>query len=222
MDDGAASTDGLTAVQVAYDSWASRYIDAFGSVDDASSGDRALITGWGRTLTGPVLDAGCGPGHWTAFLRTLGLQTEGLDATPAFVAHARRTHPDIPFRLGDLRRLEQPPGSLGGVLAWFSLIHLDPAEVPDVLQRFSTALRPGGSVLVGFFSGATLRPFDHRVTTAWAWPTSRLAEALEQAGLEVLRGDEHPQPSGRVFAELVARRPVDRPPLATDGPLLSR
>ena len=42
----------------------------------------------------------------------------------------RGPYPDIPFHLGDLRSLELAPASLGGILAWFSLTHLDPAEVP--------------------------------------------------------------------------------------------
>ena len=201
------STADLGAVQRAYDSWAPVYIDTFGSADKASEEDRTLLAEWASTVVGRVLDAGCGPGHWSGFLHALGLQVEGVDATAAFVEHAERAHPGIPFRVGDLRRLDLPPGSLGGILAWFSLIHLDPAEVPEVLERFSAALRPGGTVLLGFFSGDALRAFDHRVVTAWAWPTARMASALDRAGLEVLTMDEHPQPSGRIFAEVVARRP---------------
>ena len=208
MSETAASTADLDAVRRAYDSRASVYIDAFGSADTASDGDRALLTAWASTVVGPVLDAGCGPGHWSGFLHALGLEVEGVDATAAFVEHAERTHPGILFRVGDLRRLDLPPGSLGGILAWFSLIHLDPAEVPEVLERFAAALRPGGTILLGFFSGDALRAFDHRVVTAWAWPTARMASALDRAGLEVLTMDEHPQPSGRVFADVVARRPL--------------
>ena len=56
---GAASTDPLTAVQDVDGSWASRSLDAFGAVDEASTGGCALITGRRRTVAGPVLDAGC-------------------------------------------------------------------------------------------------------------------------------------------------------------------
>jgi SAM-dependent methyltransferase len=202
-----AGTADLDAVRGAYGRWASVYIDLFGSADKASAEERAVIEDWSGDLTGPVLDAGCGPGHWSAFLHARGVQVEGVDATPAFVAHATRTYPEIPFRLGDLRDLRLPAGSLGGVLAWFSLIHLDPEEVPGVVRTFAAALRPGGTVLLGFFAGQELRPFGHRVVTAWTWPLDRMVGAVERAGLEVVRSAEHPQPSGRVFAEIVARRP---------------
>lgn len=207
MRPGDARTADLLRIQSAYGSWAPAYIDMFGSEDKAPAQDRAVIAEWCTRVSGPVLDAGCGPGHWSAFLHVRGLEVEGVDATAAFVEHARRSYPGIPFRLGDLRDIVLPPGSLGGVLAWFSLIHLDPNEVPDVVRRFSTALRPGGTMLVGFFSGDELRAFDHRVVTAWAWPLARMRSTLENAGLEVLSQDEHPQPSGRVFAEIVAGRP---------------
>lgn len=197
----------IDVVQAAYGSWAAVYIERFGTADKASPEDRAVIAQWAGTVEGAVLDAGCGPGHWSAYLRDLGRRVEGIDATPSFVSHAARAYPDIPFRLGDLRTIDLAAGSLGGVLAWFSLIHLDPSEVPGVLQRFATALRPGGTILVGFFSGETLQPFDHRVTTAWAWPPALLGESMERAGLETVGWNEHRQPSGRVFAELEARKP---------------
>jgi SAM-dependent methyltransferase len=160
-----------------------------------------------------VLDAGCGPGHWSAFLRDRGLQVQGVDATPAFLDHARSSRPDIPFALGDLRTLDLPPGSFGGVLAWFSLIHTDPEEVPGALQTFAQALGPSGSLLIGFFSGDDLRPFDHRVVTAWAWPIDAMAAAIEGAGLLVSSRREWATPNGRRNAAIVAHRPPDHPEL---------
>jgi SAM-dependent methyltransferase len=200
-------TPALSDVSAAYDAASSRYIERFASADLADVEDRDLISTWARAVSGPVLDAGCGPGHWSAHLRSLGLTVEGVDATPEFVAHARRAHPEIPFRVGDLRTTVLEPGSLGGVLAWFSLIHADPTEVPEVLASFARALAPGGSVLLGFFSGPRLHPFDHRVVTAWAWPTEELAAAVESVGLEVVRTQERVAQNGRINASLLARRP---------------
>lgn len=208
MTERRASTADLDAVQSAYAAWAPAYIDAFGSADKATMEDRSLITTWAKRLRGPVLDAGCGPGHWSAFLHGLGLHVEGVDATPEFIAHARRSYPEIPFRRGDLHHLDLAPGSLGGVLAWFSIIHADPTSVPELLRIFAESLRPGGSLLLGFFAGDELQPFDHRVVTAWAWPLPEMVSAVEGAGLTVTSRDHHPQPNGRIAAELVAHRPA--------------
>ena len=204
MPDDDTSTPTLTAVQAAYGSWAAAYIERLGSVDLAAAEDREVIAAWADGLHGPVLDAGSGPGHWSAFLHGRGLEVEGVDATPEFVEHARSTSPDITFRLGDLRALDLPGGSLGGVLAWFSLIHTDPEAVPAVLRTFADALRPGGTLLTGFFSDAELQPFDHRVVTAWAWPVPRMAEAVEAAGLTVVSRREWPTPNGRRNAAIIA------------------
>jgi SAM-dependent methyltransferase len=193
-------------VRSSYGAWAPAYIDLFGSADKASVGDRAVIGAWAETLSGPVLDAGCGPGHWSAFLAGAGLDVQGVDATPEFVAHAQRQHPAIPFRLGDLRDLHLPAASLGGVLAWFSLIHTDPDEVPAVLQRLATALRPDGGLLLGFFTGSALEPFAHRVVTAWTWPMDRMTAAVQEAGFEVVAAGSGPTPNDRIAAHLVARR----------------
>jgi len=206
MERDAAATD-LGTVTSAYGAASSLYIERVGSADLADAEDRDLVRSWASDLHGPVLDAGCGPGHWSAFLHALGVQVEGVDATPEFVDHAIRTWPGVDFRLGDLRRLDLADGSLGGVLSWFSVIHADPEEVPGILGGFARALRPGGGLLLGFFTGIHLQPFDHRVVTAWAWPVERMAAAVEAAGLTVLSTRDRAAPNGRRNASLVARRP---------------
>jgi SAM-dependent methyltransferase len=206
MEHDAATID-LGTVTSAYGEAASRYIARIGSADLADAEDQDLVRSWASDLQGPALDAGCGPGHWSAFLHELGVQVQGVDATPEFVEHATRTWPGVDFRLGDLRRLDLADGELGGVLSWFSVIHTDPEEVPGILAGFARALRPGGSLLLGFFSGARLQPFDHRVVTAWAWPVERMAATVEAAGLTVLSTRDRAAPNGRRNASLVARRP---------------
>ena len=196
----------LDEVRRAYTVAAAAYIASFGDASRASASDRAVIGAWADGLDGPVLDAGCGPGHWSGFLHERGLQVEGVDATAAFVDHATRSRPGVRFSLADLRGLELVPGSLGGVLAWFSLIHLEPDDVPGVLDRFVRGLAPSGGLLLGFFAGPALRTFDHRVATAWAWPVARLEELVIDAGFETTETAEEPQPNDRVTAWLRARR----------------
>lgn len=106
---------------------------------------------------GPVVDVGCGTGRITAHLDQLGLDARGVDLSPAMIAQARQEHPGLRFDVGSMTELELPEGSVAGLLAWWSLIHVPDAAVPDVLARFRRALRPGGVLVVGFFVGDEVR-----------------------------------------------------------------
>jgi SAM-dependent methyltransferase len=111
-------------------------------------------------LVGPaaeVLDAGCGPGHVTAFLAGLGLRARGLDLTPTMVEMARAAHPRLRFDLGSVTALDLADASLDGVLLWYSLIHVPPAVRPAVLRECHRVLRPGGHLLIAFQVGTEPR-----------------------------------------------------------------
>lgn len=201
MDTAADVPDGRPVVRPdvvrRYIARAVEYAAQLGTMAHVHPADEHLVRTWAADLDGAVLDAGCGPGHWTAHLAALGHQAVGVDAVPAFVDHARSAHPGIPFDVGDLAHLPFPDGSLGGVLAWYSVIQHEPDDLTSVLGEFARVLRPGGGLLMGFFTGATLEPFDHAVTTAWRWPPAALAEVLTAAGFDVLETHTRTVPGGR-------------------------
>lgn len=136
-------------------------------------------------LDGTVLDVGCGPGQWSAWLHSLGVDVIGIDPVAEFVAHARWAHPGPEFRLGDLPDLDVPDASAAGVLAWFSTIHLPPDEVGPALAELRRVLRSEGTAVLGFFdSEQGVAEFEHKVTTAWRWPANAFAARLREEGLE--------------------------------------
>ncbi|MFB7669448.1 class I SAM-dependent methyltransferase [Kitasatospora sp. NPDC056138] len=49
------------------------------------------------TGRGQVADVGCGSGRITAHLRGLGVDTFGIDLSPAMIEVARRDHPGLRF-----------------------------------------------------------------------------------------------------------------------------
>ena len=193
-------------IAAAYDARAEEYVERLGSVEQMGPQDRATIERWGGGIVGPLLDAGCGPGHWADVLSDDGVRdVVGLDASAHFLASARRRFPQVHFVRGDLAALPVATGSVGGVLSWFSIIHTAPADVPAILREFARVLVPGGSLLLGFFAGAAGAPFDHAVTTAHHWSAEALGDLLAPHGFVVERAAARHDPGHRRQGDLVAR-----------------
>ncbi|WP_174562988.1 class I SAM-dependent methyltransferase [Rhodococcus maanshanensis] len=198
-------------VRESYSARSQEYVDLLGSMTSTHPSDRALVRSWAATLTGPVLDAGCGPGQWTDFLATeCGQAVSGIDLVPEFVGRARLEYPDLTFEVGGFEALHAATGSLGGVLSWYSLIHHRPQEIRTPLAEFARVIRPGGGVLVGFFEGAAVGPFDHAVTTAYRWPVAELGQELVTAGFEVIETHTRTGSGYRPHGAIAARRRSSR------------
>lgn len=194
------------SVGAAYGARAAEYTELLGSVEALAAQDRDTISTWGAGIDGPVLDAGCGPGHWTEHLRALGIDITGLDLTPEFVDIARSRFPEARFRVGALESLPVADAALGGLLSWYSVIHTPPDGVPAILREFARVLRPGGSLLLGCFEGPRLEAFDHAVTTAYFWPVAEIRIELERAGFAVRSVRTRTDPGSRPHAEYLAER----------------
>jgi SAM-dependent methyltransferase len=147
----------VLATRAAYDTVAADYADLLATGLDAKPLDRAMLAAFAELVLAdggaPVADLGCGPGRVTAHLHTLGVDAFGIDLSPAMVAEARRRHPALRFEEGSLAALDLADGALGGIVAWYSIIHTSPAHLPAVLAEFRRVLTPGGRVLLAFQVG---------------------------------------------------------------------
>jgi SAM-dependent methyltransferase len=103
---------------------------------------------------GPAVDLGCGPGQVARYLRDHGVRDVlGIDLSPGMLAQARRLNPDIEFRQGDMRRLDVPDATWGGIAAFYSIIHIHRDEMLDTLRELKRVLRPHGLLLLVFHRG---------------------------------------------------------------------
>ncbi|MEE2060508.1 class I SAM-dependent methyltransferase [Rhodococcus artemisiae] len=193
-------------VRESYSARSQEYVDLFGTMTSTHPSDRALVSGWATSLADPVLDAGCGPGQWTEFLAQCGLAVSGIDLVPEFVDRARSRYPELSFDTGRFEELDVATGSLGGVLSWYTLIHHDPVHIGTPLAEFARVIRPGGGLLVGFFEGPAVEPFDHAVTTAYRWPVDELGRELAAAGFEVIEAHTRTASGHRPHGAITARR----------------
>ncbi len=192
----------------AYSSVSEQYIGLFDSGWQDHEDDTALVRGHLTGLPGPVLDLGCGPGHWTAYLHSLGTDVTGVDMVPEFIAHARATHRGPEFRVGSMTELGVPEHSVAGILAWYSTIHLPSPELDRVLAEFRRLLVSTGVLVVGFFdSDDDVAAFDHKVITAYRWPVDVFAQHLTEAGFTELQRLRHqlPERPDRKYAAIAAR-----------------
>lgn len=194
-------------VQQAYGAAAATYIELFASPAAVHADDLALI---GRHLTecpGVVLDAGCGPGHLTAHLGSLGADAIGIDLVPEFIEHARTVDRFGSYGLGSLNHLPVPDRSLAGILAWYSLIHVPPHAIDGVLAELRRSMITGGPLVAGFFEGGDVARFEHKVVTAYRWPVDELSARLRQAGfveVERLQRPGHKRNGVRPTATIAA------------------
>jgi trans-aconitate methyltransferase len=104
---------------------------------------------------GCVLDAGCGPGWVTAYLRDRGLNISGIDLSPRLIEIARTNHPEISFEVGSITELPVSNRSLAGITCWWVLHHVPDTSLSTVLAQFFEKLKPGGYLLVGGHLGAS-------------------------------------------------------------------
>jgi SAM-dependent methyltransferase len=195
-------------VRDAYSTMSGEYIGLFDGGWQDHEDDTAFVRRHLTGLSGPVLDLGCGPGHWTAHLHSLGAQVTGVDMVPEFISHARATHPGPEFRLDVMTELDVPVHSVAGILSWYSTIHLPPPELDRVLAVFRRLLRSAGVLVVGFFdSDDDVARFDHKVVTAYRWPVDVFSGHLARAGfVEVQRLQRQaPERPDRRYAAIAAR-----------------
>ena len=157
-----------------------------------------------------VLDLGCGSGVPTAgMLAESGVEVVGIDVSTEMLALARRNVPTGRFVAMDVIELDDSLGEFDAACAFFSLLMLRRSEIPKVMRRVRSVLRPGGLVTIGMVEGdldyAPLTFLGQRMSVS-AYPRADLEAAARADGLHVLEVDvEEFEPAS---AEVPAERQI--------------
>lgn len=119
---------------------------------------------------------------------------------------ARANNPDIEVRRGNMADLVEPDGSLDGVVAYYSTIHVPDELLPQVFAEFARVLRSGGVLLLAFQVGAEplvfTEVFGDRVDLSFlrrtpdeVWPLLRVAgfDELATTVRQPVAGESTPQ-----------------------------
>ncbi|MCB5907429.1 class I SAM-dependent DNA methyltransferase [Streptomyces pinistramenti] len=184
----------VTATRISYDTVAADYATLLGDALAAMPFDRAMLGAFAEQVRadggGPVADMGCGPGRLTGHLRDLGLDVFGIDLSPGMIDVARRAHPGLRFDVGSITGLDLADGTLGGIVAWYSIIHTPRELLPGIFAEFHRVLAPGGHLVLAFKIGEErvelTHAYGHDLSLhVYRWTPGRLAELLSRAGLTV-------------------------------------
>jgi ubiquinone/menaquinone biosynthesis C-methylase UbiE len=214
----AHGTPELDEVRTAYDTVAESYAAQLRGVLATMPFDRAMLAAFADLVRagdgGPVADLGCGPGHVTVHLaRELGLPAFGVDLSPRMVTVARRAYPELRFDVGSMLALDLADGSLAGIVAWYSIIHIPPASHVRLFEEFRRVLAPGGVLLAAFQVGDEKRHitqgYGHQVSLhAYRLPPDAVERQLSAAGFvpsaRLVREPEPPETTPQAY--VMARR----------------
>jgi SAM-dependent methyltransferase len=198
------------SVRDSYDAAASAYADHLFTELEQKPLDRHLLNRLAEATRGRglVVDLGCGPGHVSKYLHEQGVSVIGVDLSTEMIRVAGTLSPGIDFRVGDMLRLDFEDGSLAGVVAFYSIVHFEAAELGAVFREMRRVLRQDGLALISFHIGDHVVHLDDLFGAPvsldfWFHVPDEVAEALRRAHFHVTERVEREPYKG---AEYPSRR----------------
>jgi ubiquinone/menaquinone biosynthesis C-methylase UbiE len=181
------------SLRVAYDIACEAYARKFIGELDHKPFDRELLKQFAAAVGAgrPVLDIGCGPGHMTAHLTDLGVLATGIDLSPKMIERALRSFPQSRFVVGDFFALPSESSSIAGILAFYCIVHLTPAQLVGAFSEMFRVLSGGGLLLLSFHVGSKVVRAENFLDTSAVldftfFEPSQVEAALRTAGFDAI------------------------------------
>jgi SAM-dependent methyltransferase len=178
--------------QASYDRLAGEYARRIYSELENKPFDRNQLDHFADLIREPgmVVDLGCGPGQIARYLADRGVSVIGLDLSHGMLLEAERLNPGIAFVQGNMLALPIRSNQLGGITAFYSIIHLGHDLLLDAFVEMRRVLRPNGCVLLAFHLGAdvlhTSELWGNKVDLdATFFSTEEVTRCLADAGFKI-------------------------------------
>jgi SAM-dependent methyltransferase len=162
-----------------------------------------------------VLDLGCGSGALLTRHLAERFHVTGVELSSRMVQLARRNVPSATFVCADMALVTFPPNGFDGACAFYSLTHLPQEELPPLLHKVASWLKPGGLFVASMSSGEDPGSVeDDWVGGVPMYFAGRAAEKneelVENAGLRIRSAREEvvrEEGDGLPFLWVVAKKP---------------
>ncbi|HPQ43961.1 MAG TPA: class I SAM-dependent methyltransferase [Syntrophales bacterium] len=211
----------LDSIERVYDTVAKEYAKAFSYDHEKKPKDQEILHRFSKEIgkIKPVWDLGCGSGNTTQYLRNLGIEISGLDLSEVLLKQARILHPGIPFRKGNILGLECDDDSIGGVVAFYAIVHFTDEQVGIAFREVFRVLQPGGLFLFTYHIGDKTIHIDEFLGAKididfMFFTTDFISGCLKESGferIEIIEREPYPNieyESRRAY--VFARKPVVR------------
>jgi len=153
-----AQWDPIDKIRTSYDLVAERYANELADAMVVRPFERGMFVAFVELVQalGPGLvgDLGCGPGHVSKHLTTLGLEMFGVDISQAMIAQARRKHPAGRFRIASMLDLPVPTASWVGAVSLYATLHGDAQARARAHAEAARVIRSRGVYLHSFYVSA--------------------------------------------------------------------
>lgn len=168
---------------------------------------RTMLDLFAKSVHGPVLDVGSGPGRDALLLRERGIDVTCIDASHAMIDLCKEK--GLCAIAADFNELPFDDGSFHGVWAYTSLLHVPKAEVALPMEEIARVLKSGGMLGLGLIEGEEelYRESSGMNRPRWfSFYTKQEVETLlKQFGFEVQHFDEF-KPASKNYLHFLAKK----------------